>query len=623
MILLPASTTTLVPLRFVAGSEPNSPTSGDIWYESNTLKFRNSAGTKTIAFTDSSLTGSAASANKLTTAQSIALQGDVTGSVNFDGSVGVTITTTIAADSVALGTDTTGDYVATATGGTGISVTGAGTEARGITITNTDLGSSQNIYKTVTLAGTTTGDTNIVAASNSSVLTLTGGTGISLAGNNSTKTITITNTSTPPNNFGTVVVGTTPTPTNLVADSSSDTLTINQGTGITLTAAAGTDEFTITNAGVTSLTGTSDHVNVSASTGAVTLSLPQAIHTAATPTFGSVTAKNLTLGSSNNTIISTDTNGNINLAPNGTGFVNITKALDVEGTLNVDGATTLAGNVTINSPSTLTLLNAAGKISLGAASSTTSINRQTSATAPAAIGDLVFRVPASGKAWLVGAASDATAPIAANEIVTQGSLATALGSYATTASLGTYLTFAGGLNAGAQALGTSNANPFTIATNNVTRVTVGAGGGMTINSGGITVTDGNITIQGSAGKVTAAASTVAGDGDKTLATKDYVDALVATLQPKFKNVAGVGQIVPIGEPGTGTTGNTGTNTLNKPQSLTLTIPGTSGQVWFWFVQNTNGTNGGGHTFCTLGPGGTVLTGHAGSWYWSGFAIRIT
>ena len=86
------------------------------------------------------------------------------------------------------------------------------------------------------------------------------------------------------------------------------------------------------------------------------------------------------------------------------------------------------------------------------------------------------------------------------------------------------MTFAGGLNAGAQALGTSNATPFTIATNNVTRVTVGSGGGITVNSGGIAVTDGNITIQGSAGKVTAAASTVAGDGDKTLATKDYVDS---------------------------------------------------------------------------------------------------
>lgn len=41
--------------------------------------------------------------------------------------------------------------------------------------------------------------------------------------------------------------------------------------------------------GVTSITGTANQVIASASTGAVTLSLPQSIHTAATPTFGSLT----------------------------------------------------------------------------------------------------------------------------------------------------------------------------------------------------------------------------------------------------------------------------------------------------------------------------------------------
>jgi hypothetical protein len=42
----------------------------------------------------------------------------------------------------------------------------------------------------------------------------------------------------------------------------------------------------LSTAGVTSLTGTANQVNVSASTGAVTLSLPQNIHAAASPTFG-------------------------------------------------------------------------------------------------------------------------------------------------------------------------------------------------------------------------------------------------------------------------------------------------------------------------------------------------
>lgn len=64
--------------------------------------------------------------------------------------------------------------------------------------------------------------------------------------------------------------------------------TITQGTGITITNGAGT--ISITNGGVTSITGTANQVlanatSGSAQTGAVTLTLPQNIHTGATPTF--------------------------------------------------------------------------------------------------------------------------------------------------------------------------------------------------------------------------------------------------------------------------------------------------------------------------------------------------
>ena len=52
-------------------------------------------------------------------------------SASFDGSGNVTGTATIQANSVALGTDTTGDYVSTITGGTGITSTGA-TSGEGI-----------------------------------------------------------------------------------------------------------------------------------------------------------------------------------------------------------------------------------------------------------------------------------------------------------------------------------------------------------------------------------------------------------------------------------------------------------------------------------------------------------
>jgi alpha-tubulin suppressor-like RCC1 family protein len=74
--------------------------------------------------------GNAASASILQTSRSITLAGDVAGTNSFNGSSAITITTTIQPNSVALGTDTTGDYVATIAAGT----SGAQTGASGLTI---------------------------------------------------------------------------------------------------------------------------------------------------------------------------------------------------------------------------------------------------------------------------------------------------------------------------------------------------------------------------------------------------------------------------------------------------------------------------------------------------------
>jgi hypothetical protein len=60
----------------------------------------------------------------------------------------------------------------------------------------------------------------------------------------------------------------------LTADATSDILTFAAGSGITLTTNAGTDTITIANSGVLSLTGTSNEVEVSTSTGAITVGLP-------------------------------------------------------------------------------------------------------------------------------------------------------------------------------------------------------------------------------------------------------------------------------------------------------------------------------------------------------------
>ena len=97
-------------------------------------------------------TGSAA---KLTTTRAIELSGDVTGTANFDGSAAINISTTIAANSVALGTDTTGNYVADLAAGTGISVSGGGSETATITVTNTGVTALAGTANQITASGST------------------------------------------------------------------------------------------------------------------------------------------------------------------------------------------------------------------------------------------------------------------------------------------------------------------------------------------------------------------------------------------------------------------------------------------------------------------------------------
>jgi len=129
---------------------------------------------------------------------------------------------------------------------------------------------------------------------------VTGGTGISASYASTSNILTITNTDTgsAQNIFKTIAVGSD----NIVADSNNDTLSVTSGTGISLSANTSTDTLTITNSGVTDLTGTANQITVSASTGSVTLSLPQSIASTSSPTFaslsvgsGSLTAGSVTL----------------------------------------------------------------------------------------------------------------------------------------------------------------------------------------------------------------------------------------------------------------------------------------------------------------------------------------
>jgi len=124
-----------------------------------------------------------------------------------------------------------------------------------------------NVFGTISANGT-----SVVADSSTDTLTLTPSTGITIVGNATSDTITITNSD--PGSAQNIFKTVSANGTSLVADSNSDTLTITPSTGITITGDAGTDTLTITNSGVTGLTGTANEVEVSASTGSVTVGLP-------------------------------------------------------------------------------------------------------------------------------------------------------------------------------------------------------------------------------------------------------------------------------------------------------------------------------------------------------------
>ena len=102
----------------------------------STIVARDAAGDFTAGTITADLTGNADTADAWSAGRTISLTGDVTGiSAAFDGSGDLSFATTIAANSVALGTDTTGNYVATITGTANeIEVTGSGSETATITI---------------------------------------------------------------------------------------------------------------------------------------------------------------------------------------------------------------------------------------------------------------------------------------------------------------------------------------------------------------------------------------------------------------------------------------------------------------------------------------------------------
>jgi len=113
------------------------------------------------------------------------LSGTVSNAQLANSAITINGTSTSLGGSISVGTVTSVD----ATAGTGISVSGGPITGSGsITVTNTDTGSAQNIFKNVAVSGQTT----IVADSNNDTLTLAAGAGVTLTTDATTDTVTIT-----------------------------------------------------------------------------------------------------------------------------------------------------------------------------------------------------------------------------------------------------------------------------------------------------------------------------------------------------------------------------------------------------------------------------------------------
>lgn len=286
---LTASTTSAASINIPSGSAPNTPASGDAWNASGSLNFYNGTATKTIAFTDSSITGNSATATALQTARTI-------NGTSFDGTANITVQVPISTGVTGLGTNVA-TFLATPSSSNLISAMTDETGTGSIVFSG-----SPTFTGTVTLptGSTSNAPLKFVSGTNTTAVVAGAmefdGTNLLFSPSTTRKTIAFTDS----NITGSAATLTTARTINGVSFNGSGNITITAanpnaltiGTGLSGTSYDGSSAVTITNSGVTGITGTSNQVIASASTGSVTLSLPQSINTTATPTFNQITLNN-------------------------------------------------------------------------------------------------------------------------------------------------------------------------------------------------------------------------------------------------------------------------------------------------------------------------------------------
>lgn len=161
-----------------------------------------------------------------------------------------------------------------------MAVTGAIT---GSNLSGTNTG-DQLTFKTIAVAG----QSDVVADTATDTLTLVGGTGITLTTDASTDTITVTNSSMGGNTFSTIAIA---GQSDVVADSTTDTLTLVAGSNITLTTNAGTDTVTI--ASSASGVADADYGDITVSSSGTVWTIDNAVVTGAKIASGTIDEANL------------------------------------------------------------------------------------------------------------------------------------------------------------------------------------------------------------------------------------------------------------------------------------------------------------------------------------------
>jgi hypothetical protein len=285
------------------GTAPSNPVEGQLYYNSTT-------GVKMLYVYNGSAWVPVGDITAVSSTESRLI---VTNGTTGDVSLSLDIATVVANGGTGLVTaDLLYDYIVgldavySITAGTGISIGGTSTDP---IITNTDLGSSQAIFKNVAVPGQTT----VVADNNNDTLTLAAGSNVTITTNATTDTVTIasTDTNTTYDLTNTSVVG---------------------GSSINLVpSSGGTDSINIT--------GTTSEIEVTHSTGGIQIGLPNDV----------VIAGNLT-------VIGTTTTNNVETVSTSNGVI-------FEGNVaDANELTLLAGTLTADR--TVTLPDASGTVAL-------------------------------------------------------------------------------------------------------------------------------------------------------------------------------------------------------------------------------------------------------------------